>query len=168
MSDPTSFVDALPDQGTVVGLFTAVSAGEPMRRHDRVDVVAGEGIRGDRYATRRGLYSAKHHDDRHLTLIEAEVLDALRRDHGLDLRPELCRRNVVVRGLGLNALVGGYVRLGEVVAHVGRLNRPCHYLEKLTGLAVYEPLLGRSGVNCRVVRSGALALGEEVVPVRAA
>ena len=120
------------------------------------------GIDGDRYATRTGLYSTKHHDDRHLTLIEAETLAALRRDHDIDLPAQLCRRNVVVEGIGLNRLVGRHLRLGPVVVRVGRLNRPCHYLEKLTGLPVYEPLLHRSGVNCQVLRGGPLGLGDEV------
>ena len=161
-ASPPRFVDLPLEPGRVVGLFTAVRAGEPMRGHERVDVVAVVGIDGDRYATRTGLYSRKHHDDRHLTLIEAETLAALRRDHDLDLPAHLCRRNVVVEGIGLNRLVGRHLRLGPVVVRVGRLNRPCHYLEKLTGLPVYEPLLHRSGVNCQVLRGGPLGLGDEV------
>ena len=161
-ASPPRFVDLPLEPGRVVGLFTAVRAGEPMRGHDRVDVVAGAGIDGDRYATRTGLYSTKHHDDRHLTLIEAETLAALSRDHDIDLPAQLCRRNVVVEGIGLNRLVGRHLRLGAVVVRVGRLNRPCHYLEKLTGLPVYEPLLHRSGVNCQVLRGGPLSLGDEV------
>lgn len=166
--DPAEFQDVPPAPGRVLGLFTAISAGEPMCSHEQVDVIAGVGVAGDRYATRRGLYSSTHHDDRHLTLIEAETLEALRRDHDVDLPAERCRRNVLTHGIGLNALVGRYLRLGEVVVHVGRLNRPCRYLEKLTGRAVYEPLLNRSGVNCRVVRGGTLRVGDDLVVLEAA
>lgn len=148
--------------GRVVGLFTALAAGEPMVAHDRVEVGAA-GLAGDRYATGRGLYSTRQHDDRPVTIIEAEALAALREEHGIDLPAAQCRRNVVVTGIRLNPLVGSHLRLGDVIVYVGRLNRPCRYLEKLTGLPVYEPLLGRSGVNCRVVRPGTLALGDEAV-----
>lgn len=148
--------------GRIEGLFTAISAGAPMSGHERVEIVAGKGIPGDRYAERRGLYSTKHHDDRHLTIIEAETLEALRRDHGIDFGPELTRRNVVVSGIGLNRLVGRTLRVGSAVVRVGRLNLPCRYLEKLVGLPVYEPLANRSGINCEVLVSGSAALGDEV------
>ena len=42
-------------------------------------LVAGIGIEGDRYATRLGTYSKKHHRDRQVTLIEVEVLETLAR-----------------------------------------------------------------------------------------
>ena len=40
-------------------------------------LLAGIGIEGDRYATRLGTYSKKHHIDRQVTLIEVETLEAL-------------------------------------------------------------------------------------------
>lgn len=64
------FVDVLRP-GRVVGLYRASAAGEPLEALESGLVVAGVGVEGGRYATRRGLYSSKHHDDRYLTIIEA-------------------------------------------------------------------------------------------------
>lgn len=158
-----AWVDRPLTPGRLESIWTAPAASEPMVGHARIECVAGEGLRGDRYALRTGLYSAKHHDDRHLTIMEAETLDALRGDHGIELEHRLTRRNLVVRGIGLNALVGQTVRIGgAVVVRVGRLNRPCRYWEKLTGLGVYEPTINRSGVNCQVLAGGVLAVGDEL------
>ncbi len=155
--------------GRVVGIFTAPAASTPMVSHGIIECFAGVGLRGDRYALGTGLYSTKPHEDRHVTIIEDETLDALRRDHHIDLPAQLTRRNLVVRGIGLNRLVGGYLGIGEdVIVRVGRLNRPCRYWEQLIGLPVYEPTVHRSGINCQVLRGGTIRVGDalaEVEPV---
>ena len=69
-------------------------------------LVAGIGIEGDRYATRLGTYSKKHHLDRQVTLIEVEVLETLARDHSIELAPHEHRRNLTTRGVPLSHLVG--------------------------------------------------------------
>lgn len=152
------------EPGRVVGIFTAPVASTPMVSHDDIECVAGAGLRGDRYALGTGLYSTTPHDDRHLTILEDETLDALRRDHDIDLPAQLTRRNLVVRGIGLNRLVSGYLGIGEhVIVRVGRLNRPCRYWEQLIGLPVYEPTVHRSGINCQVLRGGMIGLGDALV-----
>jgi len=151
-------------QGTLLHIHLAPAASQPMRRLERATLVAGVGIEGDRYATRTGKYSAKHHIDRQITLIEAETLDALARDFGIDLSPAEHRRNLTTRGVPLNHLVGRYFRLGECVLFGGRLNVPCRYLEDLVGKKVFKPLLNRSGLNCRIVVGGVLRAADPVVP----
>jgi hypothetical protein len=51
-----------------------------MRELREAGLIAGMGIEGDRYATRRGNYWARaatrHHIDRQVTLIEAETMEA--------------------------------------------------------------------------------------------
>ena len=80
-----------------------------------------------------------------------ETLEALARDHGLALAPEESRRNLTVRGVPLNHLVGREFRVGEVVLFGGRLNVPCQYLDDLLGRKLFKPLMNRSGLNCRIV-----------------
>jgi len=125
-------------------------------------LVAGVGIEGDRYASRLGTYSAKHHIDRQTTLIEIETLEALARDHRVELAPHEHRRNLTTRGVPLNHLVGHYVRIGECVLYGGRLNVPCLYLEELVGKKVFKPLLNRSGLNCRIVVGGVVRVHDRV------
>jgi hypothetical protein len=57
-----------------------------MKTHIGVELRAGRGIVGDRHFDGTGTVSASENHGQQLTLIEAEVLDALRED-GLDLTP---------------------------------------------------------------------------------
>ena len=129
--------------------------------------VAGRGIDGDRYFDGTGTYSPKP-DVREVTLIEQEALDALNRndpplqDGALRLLPGDHRRNLTVRGVPLNHLVGRRFRVGEVVLRGGRLNFPCKYLEELLGMPVFLPLYNRSGLNCGIERGGIIRPGDAV------
>lgn len=102
----------------------------------------------------------KHHIDRQATLIEFETLEALARDHGVELAPHEHRRNLSTRGVPLNHLVGRYFRVGDCVL----LNVPCRYLEDLVGKKVFKPLLNRSGLNCRIVVGGIIRVGQLIEP----
>ena len=128
-------------------------------------LVAGVGIEGDRYATGRGYYSKTPRSDRQVTLIEMETLEALARDHGIELLPSETRRNLTTRDVALNHLVGRRFRVGAVLLFGARLNVPCKYLEQVTGKAVYAPLINRSGLNCEILEGGMVRLGDAVRPV---
>ena len=90
--------------GVVVGLLVAPAAEAPLTRVDAARAVAGRGLDGDRYANGAGTFSGSGRGYE-LTLVEAEALDALASE-GLEITWEEARRNVVTRGIGLNALVG--------------------------------------------------------------
>jgi MOSC domain-containing protein YiiM len=89
-----------------------------------------------------------------------EVLEALARNEPrlqtgpIGLEPGEHRRNLTVRGVPLNHLVGQRFRVGNAVLFGGRLNFPCKYLEKLLDLPVFLPLYNRSGLNCRIEEGG--------------
>src|SRR5512135_211832 len=135
-----------------------------MRALAEARLIADVGIEGDRYATRTGTYSVRHHADRQVTLIEFETLEALVRDHGIELAAHEHRRNLTTRGVPLNHLVGRKFRVGECVLYGGRLNVPCQYLEDLLGKKVFKPLLNRSGLNCRIVAGGIVRPGDVIEP----
>jgi MOSC domain-containing protein YiiM len=151
-------------QGQLLHIHIAEAARAPMQALAEARLVAGLGIEGDRYATQRGTYSAIP-DIREVTLIEDETLEALRRDHQIDLPIEAHRRNLTVRGVPLNHLVGRQFRVGAVVLEGGRLNFPCKYLNLVTGLDVCDLLTHRSGLNCRIVAGGVIRPGDAVVPL---
>src|ERR1700760_1486269 len=92
----------------------------PLHGVDDVQVTAGAGIDGDRYG------------DKDLTLFEAEAIEGLAADTGIELQPNEIRRNVMTRGIALNDLVGHRIRVGEVEAVVTELCHPCSHLQKLT------------------------------------
>jgi len=150
--------------GDLLHIHIAEAARAPMRSLAEAHLTAGVGIDGDRYATARGTYS-QIPDIREVTLIEDETLHALRRDHQIDLPVDAHRRNLTVRGVPLNHLVGRQFRVGKVVLEGGRLNTPCKYLNLVTGLDVCDLLTHRSGLNCRIIAGGVIRPGDSVQPI---
>ena len=165
--DPARPSGRLPEQpagsGVVEALLTAARAEDAIETHTRVELLAGRGIPGDRYFEGIGTFSASEKHGQQLTLIEAEVLDALR-DEGLELTPADARRNVVTRGIELNALVGQEFQIGAVRCIGRRLCEPCSHLQRLTGTALLRPLVHRGGLRADILTSGVVQVGDRVTP----
>lgn len=149
--------------GKLLHIHIAKAGGEPMQALQSASLVEGAGIEGDRYNLGTGTYSP-YPDIREVTLIENETLEALLRDHNIELKPYEHRRNLTTSGVPLNHLVGSTFRVGECVLFGGRLNIPCRYLERVTDKRVYALLKHRSGLNCRIVKSGEISVGDEILP----
>lgn len=154
---------------TVEHVHVAPESGDPVERRERVEAVAGRGIRGDRYFAGAGSFSRGTEADARrwaITLIEAEALEAVETDYGIELDPGEHRRNVTVRGVALNHLVGRRFRVGGAVCEGVELCEPCDYLERsLEKRGVRDALVHRGGLRCRVVESGEIAVGDEVMAV---
>ena len=142
--------------GTVVAIVLAPAAEAPLRSVDRAQAIAGRGLQGDRYADGAGTFSAGGGRGRDLTLVAAEVLD----DVGLE--PVAARRNLVVRGVDLDALRGRRFRVGEVECLGQRRCEPCAHLERLTRPGVLRALVHRGGLRADIVRGGELRVGDPV------
>lgn len=142
--------------GRVTGLYTAVAAGEPMQSHDAVRVEPGLGIAGDRYATGEGHWSDPRWPDQQLTLVEAELQEAL----GLD--SDGLRRNIVTRGIDLATLIGVEFRIGTARLRGVRPCDPCRYIETLTHAGLFGELAGRGGLRAEVVSAGVIHVGDIV------
>lgn len=155
-------------RGTVVDLFIAESAGVEMHRVEEAILIAGVGLQGDRYAAGKGHYSHLPHPDRQVTLIELEVVDAVATAIGEPVAPIELRRNVITQGVRINELVDQYFWVGETLLYGGRLNVPCRYLERLIDKSVFEPLIGRSGLNCQIIQGGIARPGDVIRPAMGA
>jgi len=145
--------------GAVAGLLTSPAAESPLTRREHVEAVAGRGLHGDRYWAGHGTFGGPGRGYE-LTLVEAEVLDAL------DLPWEQARRNVVTRGIDLNALVGRRFALGDVECVGRRLAEPCAHLERLARPGLLRPLVHRGGLRADILVGGPLAVGDAVRPMR--
>jgi MOSC domain-containing protein YiiM len=154
-----------PGTGVVETIHIAAGEGEPMRPLERVRLIAGWGLEGDRYAAGRGHFSATPGTGRALTLIEAEVLDSLRESVGITLLPAETRRNLTTRKIRLNDLVGRRFRIGNVLCEGRRLCEPCDYLERLAKKPLLHPLVSRGGLRADVLESGEIHLGDPVQPI---
>jgi MOSC domain-containing protein YiiM len=163
-------------QGAVVPSWTGVvrylhitpRAFLPMRAMPELRLIEGKGIEGDRYMIGReeGFYSHKPEAGRQVTLFEFETLVALKRDANIDLGPEEHRRNVTVEGVPLTHLVGRQFWLGETLLEATRLSIPCRHIEEITGKAIFDPLINRSGLNCKILKGGTVRVGDAVRNVR--
>jgi hypothetical protein len=148
--------------GSVEGIFLADAAGAEPRAVDAVAAVPGRGLEGDRYFAGDGTFFKERKEGQDLTLVEAEAIEDLARERGIELRPAESRRNVVTRGIGLNDLVGRRFAVGDVECLGRRLCDPCSHLEKLTQPGVLEGLVNRGGLRADIVRAGEFAVGDPV------
>lgn len=121
-----------------------------------VEVLAGQGPRGDRYF----VAEPEERDGDDLTLIEAEALEAFTNETGIALSHEESRRNVLTRGIRLSDLVGKRFRIGAVELEGNRLCEPCATLRDHTG--VFRELVGRGGLRADVLAAGELHAGDEI------
>jgi MOSC domain-containing protein YiiM len=119
---------------------------------------------GDRYAEAGGYWSANRKVSRDLTLVEAEVIEALGAEFGLAIEPGALRRNVVTRGIRLNALVGVRFWIGPVLVQGTRLCEPCDYLARLLGLPIVAPLAHRGGLRADILCEGEIIEGAVLKP----
>ena len=152
-----------PAVGSVVGLLVAPDAEQPLVRVGSVNAVAGRGLEGDRYFDGRGTFSGSGRGYE-LTLIEAEALESLAAD-GVEISWEQARRNIVTRGIGLNALVGRRFQIGDVECIGRRLAEPCSHLQRLAPPGILAGLVHRGGLRADILAGGTIRVGDSVVPV---
>lgn len=151
--------------GRVAAIWTRATANGAPVAHDRVQAVAGAGLEGDRYRSGVGTFSDLPGTGRHLTLIEAEALAALEREHGIRLDAATSGRNLVTEGVDLNALVGRRFRVGPVECVGMRLCEPCDHLAARTEPGVLRGLVHRGGLRADILAGGEIAVGDAVAPL---
>jgi MOSC domain-containing protein YiiM len=151
--------------GSVEGIYLAREHEEPTAPVERVRVVAGRGPEGDRHFVDEGTAPNEPGTGHDLTLIEAEAIEALGSETGIELGPGEARRNVVTRGVSLNDLVGRAFRVGDVRCVGVEPCDPCRHLERITKPGVLKGLAGRGGLSADVVSGGEIAVGDPVEPL---
>jgi len=157
----------MPSSPSVQSIFITSSEGSPMQSVERVEARAGVGLIGDRYAAKTGTFSKKQSEaarakPRDITLIEIEAIEAARKDYGIELEPIETRRNVLVRGVALNHLVGREFTVGTARIRGIELCEPCGHLEKLTRPGVRAALIHRGGLRAQIVSDGVIACGDSL------
>ena len=131
--------------------------GQPAGKHpivpaERIECVAGRGIRGDRFFDYKENYKGQ------ITFFAMEVLEALRDELNLpDAQPEATRRNAFVRGADLPSLVGKRFEVQGVRFEGVEESKPCHWMNSALGSGAEEWLRGRAGLRCRILTDGALS-----------
>jgi MOSC domain-containing protein YiiM len=124
---------------------------------ERVRALAGRGLVGNRY------FYDEAPSGRALTLIAVEAIEAFRDETGIPLTAAESRRNVLTRGIDLNALVGKRFRVGDVECVGVELCEPCAHLESVTHPGVVKGMVHRAGLNADILTDGEIAVGDPVV-----
>lgn len=130
--------------------------GQPAGEHpivvvEEIECVAGRGIRGDRFFDYKENYKGQ------ITFFAMEVLEALRSELNLpDAQPQATRRNVIVRGADLNALIGWEFEVQGVRFAGVEESKPCDWMNSALGPGAEEWLRGRAGLRCRILIGGVL------------
>ena len=147
--------------GVVEVIALSAEAEGPMTVAPSAEAVAGRGLRGDRYERGAGTFSDPRGRGYDLTLVEAEALAELG-SLGVAIEPAEARRNVVVRGISLDGLIGKRFRVGEVECFGQRRCEPCAHLERLTRSGVLRGLVHRGGLRADVLSGGDIRAGDRV------
>jgi MOSC domain-containing protein YiiM len=117
-----------------------------------VRAVAGHGLEGDRHFFADGAGPGEA-----LTLVEAEAIE------DVGLTGQQSRRQVVVRGVRVNDLVGKRFRLGDVECLGVELCEPCLHLQKLTRPGIIKDLIHRGGLRADILSGGTICVGDRVL-----
>lgn len=143
--------------GTVETISIAAAAGEPLTQLEAVQALAGIGLAGDRYVKGAGSFASGLPGSA-LTLIEAEVCESF----DPPLRPDEHRRNLVVRGIDLNALVGREFTIGDIRCRGTRLCEPCRIVQTYASRPILRELVHRGGLRADIHDDGEIRLGDRV------
>jgi len=156
-------------EGRVEAIFVGPEEAGPLGEVPEVVAVAGMGLEGDRKFADNLPPAKLEEPGRNLTLIEAEALEALATEHGIELGPGESRRQLVTRGVRLNPLVGKRFAVGEVECVGVELCEPCSHLQSLTQPGVMRGLAHRGGLRADILSGGAIRPGDQIreVPDRA-
>lgn len=145
-------------RGTLLGIFIATEKKGPILQIDQAELIAGRGIRGDRYAELGG----EKNQRKQISLIEVEALQGLNHEYGLTLRAEETRRNLLCQGVALNHLVGKAFTIGAAQLRGIELCEPCGYLERTTREGIRQALVHRGGLRAEILREGTIKPGDEI------
>ncbi len=136
---------------TVVAIHVGPEEGEALAQVEVVRVLAGKGVEGDRHFRPNGAKPGQA-----LTLVEESVVA------DVGLAPGETRRQVTVRGVRLNELVGKRFRVGDVECFGVELCEPCQHLQELTRPGIIDDLVHRAGINADILTDGTISVGDEI------
>lgn len=138
----------------VVAIHLAPGRRLPVKSVDAVDAEAGKGLVGDRY------HGTKH---RHVTIQSQEYLDQAAVELGHEFDPGDTRRNITVDAGEIPTKPGTRLQIGDVELEVVRVAAPCRLLDDSVGPGAARALSRRAGSVFRILSSGRISVGSELV-----
>jgi MOSC domain-containing protein YiiM len=134
-------------QGEVAGDFPTLEVSE-------VECVVGKGLAGDRFFDFKADYKGQ------ITFFSADVFDDVCRQLGVTGKlAGVTRRNIIVRSVDLNSLIGKKFTVQGVEFEGTSHCSPCHWMDKAIAPGAEAALQGRGGLRARILSSGTLRAG---------
>jgi MOSC domain-containing protein YiiM len=135
----------------IESIHVGPDAGGELVSVESVRAIAGQGLEGDRSFRPQGAKPGQA-----LTLVEAENVE----DVGLGVGET--RRQLTVRGVRLNDLVGKTFKVGEVECYGVELCEPCEHLQSMTRPGIIKELVHRAGINADILSDGVIRVGDSI------
>lgn len=134
-------------QGRLAGTNPIVEVAE-------VQCVAGKGLEGDRFFNFKENYKGQ------VTFFSGDVFDDVCQRLGVSGKPPgVTRRNVIIRGVDLNTLIGKQFTVQGVLFEGVAECTPCHWMNEAIAPGAESALQGRGGLRARVISGGKLRAG---------
>lgn len=147
-------------RGTLVDIFVADAAGQPMRRCTSCECLPGRGLEGDRYANGQGHWIRT--DGCEVTLVTVEDLARANGRGRQSFDSGEHRRNLVIGGIPLDAMRNRQLLIGDVTFAFHRLRPPCGYLDRLLQPGAGKALGRGAGIGLKIVTAGQVRVGDKV------
>ncbi len=149
---------------SIKSIFVAESAESKMISKLSADLIAGQGVVGDRYFKGNGTFSEKLAGlpDVELTLIESEEIDNFNSKFDYQFGHGEFRRNIVTTGVRLNDLEGKEFSIGGVLLKGIRLCEPCAHLSNILTKDIMPELVHRTGLRAQILKGGTIQIGDQL------
>ena len=135
----------------IEAIHIGADEGGPLSPVESVRAFAGKGLEGDRNFREGGAKPGQA-----ITLVEAEIVE------DVGLAPGATRRQITVRGVALNDLVGKRFTVGEVECYGVELCEPCLHLQEMTRPGIIKDLVHRAGINADILTDGVIRVGDAI------
>lgn len=130
----------------------------PMVARSEIRCVPGRGVEGDRFFDFRDDYKGQ------ITFFADEVYRSLcERFRSREKPPSVFRRNVITRGIDLNALVKRQFELDGIRFAGVEPCKPCAWMDHAFGPGAEAALAGQGGLRARILTEGLLRVGQVVL-----
>ena len=144
-------------EGRVEWIGVRPRRGRPVEVLEEVRAISNHGLADDHAAKRPGGL-------RQVTLVQSEHLPVIGSLAERAPKPDLLRRNFVVSGINLRALIGRKFRVGAALFEGTGDCPPCRAMETALGFGGRDAMAGMGGVTARVLESGLIRVGDPVGP----
>ena len=126
----------------------------PMAEVAEVECVAGHGLKGDRYFDHKTDYKGQ------ATFFSMETLQKVCRQIDVpECHPTAVRRNIFVRDVDLNQLIGRVFEVQGVAFEGTEECRPCYWMDQAVGPGANDAMRGRGGLRVKILSDGFLRRG---------